>query len=104
MREIPMQVVYLFVLGFFVAVIGSLIFPVIAPVIGALIYIAAAFLGYRAQASAGGGSFGMPALHRELAKTHCGKCGAPMRSKWHSARSAAHSRLESEPRFFIRAP
>ena len=49
--------------------------------LGGFIVILVGFVAYSMQGGRGdGGGFGMPALHRELAKTHCGKCGAPMRS------------------------
>jgi hypothetical protein len=79
--EISMRVVYIFVLGFLVVLVGGLLFPFWGAVIGAIIIIVAAVMGYMSQASGGSAKgLGMPALHRELAKTHCGQCGAPMRS------------------------
>ena len=81
-NELPMQIVYILVLGFLITLIGGLFFPVIASLLGALIMAGGAFMGYSIQGhgGAGIGATGLPALHRELAKTHCGACGAPMRS------------------------
>jgi ABC-type branched-subunit amino acid transport system permease subunit len=79
-NEISMKVVYIFVLGFLVVLVGGLI-TFWGAVIGAVIIIVAAVMGYMSQASGGSAKgLGLPALHRELAKTHCGQCGAPMRS------------------------
>lgn len=76
--QISITTVYIMVLGFFVALVGGL-FSIWGTVIGSLIIAGAAFMGYAAQ---GGpvNSTKLPSLHRELAKTHCGQCGAAMRS------------------------
>jgi len=79
-NEISINIIYALVLGWIIVLIGgSLSFW--GAVIGGLIIIVAALFGYVSQPSAGSASrLGMPALHRELAKTHCGQCGASMRS------------------------
>jgi len=79
-NEISIKIVYGLVAGWIIVLlIGS--FTIWGAIIGALIIIGAGLFGYISQPSAGSArGLGMPALHRELAKTHCGQCGAPMRS------------------------
>jgi hypothetical protein len=78
--EIPMWAVYAFALSFLLFFVGGLISYWLV-VLGGLLAILVGFMTYSSQGrgGAGGRGFGMPALHRELAKTHCGQCGAPMR-------------------------
>jgi hypothetical protein len=79
-NEISIKMVYGLVLGFIIVlIVGS--FTIWGAIIGAIIIIGAGLFAYISQPTAGSASrLGMPALHRELAKTHCGQCGAPMRS------------------------
>ena len=71
--------VYGFALGFLLYFVGGLVTYWLV-VFGGLIILLVAFVSYSSQGRGGTGGFGMPALHRELAKTHCGQCGSPMRS------------------------
>ncbi|MDG6926069.1 MAG: zinc ribbon domain-containing protein [Nitrososphaerota archaeon] len=79
LREIPMWAVYGFVGGFLIALVGGL-FSIWGTIVGAVIIILVGFIGYSSQGRTGVGATMLPALHRELAKTHCGQCGAAMRS------------------------
>jgi hypothetical protein len=80
LREVPMWVVYGFVGGLLITLIGGLL-SIWGTIIGAIIIILVGLIGYSTQGRSGGvGGTMLPALHRELAKTHCGTCGAPMRS------------------------
>ena len=78
-NEIPMWAIYAFGLAFLLYFVGGLITYWLV-VFAGLMAIIVAFLTYSTQGKGGGAGFGMPALNRELAKTHCGACGAPMRS------------------------
>jgi uncharacterized membrane protein YphA (DoxX/SURF4 family) len=80
-REIPMWSVAVMAVGFLIATVSLLGgFPLIGA-IGAIVVVLVAILTYKSQGSASGlGGLSAPALHRDLAKTHCGSCGAPMRS------------------------
>lgn len=80
-RDIPNWTLGLMGLGWLVATIGLLgDYPLICA-IGAILVAVGAILGYMSQGRTPGmGGLSAPALHRDLAKTHCGSCGAPMRS------------------------
>ncbi len=80
-REIPIWTVALMGIGWLVATIGLLGGYPLVCVIGAILVGVIAFIAYNGQSRASGpGSFGAPALHRDLAKIHCGTCGASMRT------------------------
>ncbi|MDA4123152.1 MAG: DUF2530 domain-containing protein [Thaumarchaeota archaeon] len=80
-REIATWQVGLMAIGWLIATVSLIFgFPLIC-LIGAILIGVVAFLAYSSQGRASGtGSFGAPALHRDLAKIHCGTCGASMRS------------------------
>jgi hypothetical protein len=79
--ETPMTSVYVLLLGFIIALVAGVLVSFIIALIGAIIILVGALWGYVVQPRGGAKmGFGGPALHRELAKTHCGQCGAPMRS------------------------
>ncbi len=80
-NEINMKAVYVLIIGFLIALVAGLVVSFIIALIGAILIIVGALWGYVTQPRGGSAAgIGMPALHRELAKTHCGQCGASMRS------------------------
>lgn len=76
-KQIPDWTVYAFALAFLLFLVGTF-FSTIVVAVGGIIAILVGFIAYTNQGKSG--AAGLPALHRELAKTHCGQCGAPMRS------------------------
>jgi hypothetical protein len=80
-NEMTMKAVYLLIVGFLLALVGGIAISFLIALIGAILIIVGALWGYVTQPRVGSAAgIGMPALHRELAKTHCGQCGASMRS------------------------
>jgi hypothetical protein len=64
-------------IAFILMLIGNLL-----AIIGIVIIVPVSIYAYYSQGrtGTGAGGFGMPSVHKDLAKIHCGFCGASMRS------------------------